>query len=331
MRFLSAVCVAFATFAASTAWADDWQVQTINAPARVTALDTVNGEVRAMAGGLWYALKRNDGNVTLQFIDSPGPDKPPDGILPGSQIATGKHDVARAWLAEPTDRYDHDILGSRNEAGALVIELRDGARQIVHLKPDAVFEDLKPRIVDLDGDNQDAIVVVKSYLKRGSALAVIAERKGRFDVVTETPPLGAPHRWLAPAGIADFTGDHHPDIAVVRQPHAVGTIELWSWRDGRLQKGPEMPDAANHIAGTRALDMAAVGDFDADNIPDIAIPSFDRTHLRIVSFSPQPREIANVALPARAVTNLGLLKGVMAPSVALGLEDGSLVVVQRKP
>jgi len=329
MRFLSAVCVAFATFAASAAWAGDWQVQTINAPARVTALDTVNGEVRAMAGGLWYALRPDGKTVTLQFIDSPGPDRPPDGMLPGSQVATGKHDVARAWFAEPTDRYDHDILGSRNEAGALVIELRDGGRQTVHLKPDAVFEDLKPRIVDLDGDNQDAIVVVKSYVKRGSALAVIAERRGRFDIVAETPPLGAPHRWLAPAGIADFTGDHRPDIAVVRQPHAIGTIELWSWRDGRLQKGAEMPDAANHIVGTRALDMAAVADFDGDNIPDIAIPSFDRTRLRIVSFAPQPREIASVALPAKAATNLGLLKGTAAPAVALGLEDGSLVVIQR--
>jgi len=34
-------------------------------------------------------------------------------------------------------------------------------------------------------------------------------------------------------------------------------------------------------------------------------------------------------LPAKAETNLGLLRGVMAPAVALGLADGSLVVVQR--
>jgi len=316
--------------AASTARADDWQLQTINAPARVSAIDTVGGQVRVMSGGLWYALKRDKGKFSLDFIDSPGQDKLPEGALPNGQVATGKHDVARAWFAEPTDRYDHDILGSKMTAGALVIELSDGRRQVVRLKPDAVFEDLKPRIVDLSGNGDDDIIVVKSYLKRGSALAVVAERKGRYDIVAETPPLGATHRWLDPVAVADFTGDGKPDIALVRQPHAVGLLELWSWRDDRLQKTAELPNVANHIAGTRAIDMAAVADFDADHVADIAIPSLDRTHLRILSFSPQPRELGNVALPAKAATNLGVFKDDMAPAVALGLEDGSLVVVQHR-
>jgi VCBS repeat protein len=316
--------------AASTAQADDWQLQTINAPARVSAIDTVGGQVRVMSGGLWYALKRDKGKFSLDFIDSAGQDKLPEGALPNGQVATGKHDVARAWFAEPTDRYDHDILGSKMTAGALVIELRDGRRQVVRVKPDAVFEDLKPRIVDLSGNGDDDIIVVKSYLKRGSALALVAERKGRYDIVAETPPLGATHRWLDPVAVADFTGDGKPDIALVRQPHAVGALELWSWRDDRLQKTAELPNVANHIAGTRAIDMAAVADFDADHVADIAIPSLDRTHLRILSFSPQPRELGNVALPAKAATNLGVFKDDTAPAVALGLEDGSLVVVQHR-
>jgi len=304
-------------------------VDRINAPARVTAIETVNGQVRVMAGGLWYALKRDDGKVTLDFIDMPAPAKLPQGALPDGQVAAGQHDIARAWLAEPTDRYDHGILGNKVEAGALVIETRDGRLQTVRLKGDAVFEDLKPRIADLSGDGHDEIVVVKSYLKRGSALAVIGERKGHYEIIAETPPLGAPHRWLDPAGIADFTGGGKTEIALVRQPHVVGQLEIWSWRDDRLQKTAELPDAANHIAGSRALDMAAVADFNADNLADLAIPSLDRTRLRIVSFAPSAREIASIALPAKAETNLGLLKGVMAPAVALGLADGSLVVVQR--
>ena len=329
MRF-GLLIFAFAALTVPAAQADDWQLQNINVPARVSAIDTVGGQVRVMAGGLWYALKRDKGKFSLDFIDTPGQDKLPEGALPNGQVATGKHDVARAWFAEPTDRYDHDILGSKVTAGALVIELRDGRRQVVRLKPDAVFEDLKPRIADLSGNGDDDIIVVKSYLKRGSALAVIAERKGRYDVVAETPPLGAPHRWLDPVAVADFTGDGKPDIALVRQPHAVGALELWSWRDDRLQKTAELPNVANHIAGTRAIDMAAVADFDADHVADIAIPSLDRTHLRILSFSPQPRELGNVALPAKAATNLGVFKDDMAPAVALGLEDGSLVVVQHR-
>ena len=64
---------------------------------------------------------------------------------------------------------------------------------------------------------------------------------------------------------------------------SIGMLELWSWRDGALHKIAELPDTANHIAGTRAIDMAAVADFDGDGIADIASPSLDRTHLRIVT------------------------------------------------
>jgi hypothetical protein len=326
MRFLLLSLVALF---ASVAHAEEWRVERIDTPARVTAIETVNGQVRVMAGGLWYALKRDDGKISLSFIDAPAAVKLPDGALPDSQVATGQHDIARAWLAEPTERYDHGILGDKVEAGSLVIETRDGKTQTLRLKPDAVFEDLKPRIADLNGDGRDEIVVVKSYLKRGSALAVIGERKGRYEIIAETPPLGAAHRWLDPAGIADFTGSHQSDIALVRQPHAVGALEIWGWRNDDLRKIAELPDAANHIAGSRALDMAAVADFNGDNITDIAVPSLDRTRLRIVSFAPNARELAGVALPAKAVTNLGLLKGVMAPAVAIGLADGSLAVVRR--
>ena len=47
--------------------------------------------------------------------------------------STGKHDIARAWLAEPTTRYDHGILGDAIEASSLVIERRDGTRHVVRL------------------------------------------------------------------------------------------------------------------------------------------------------------------------------------------------------
>ncbi|HEX5213596.1 MAG TPA: VCBS repeat-containing protein [Pseudolabrys sp.] len=319
-------------FAASTAQAAEWRIERVNAPARVLAVETVAGEVRVNAGGLWYKLTAAGGKASLAFIDTPPKAERPEGALPDGKVATGSRDIARAWLAEPTTRYDHGILGDKIEAASLVVETRDGKRQTVRLKDDAVFEDLEPRLADLDGDGHDSIVVVKSSLKRGSSLAVIAARRGKYDIVAETPPLGAPHRWLDPAGIADFTGDGKPHLTLVRQPHVVGVLELWSWNGGAFRKIAELPDIANHIAGTRAIDMAAVADFDGDKIPDIAAPSLDRTHLRIVSFAPHPREIASVTLPAAAATNLGLVaQGAGPPGIAVGLADGSLAVIRRVP
>ncbi|MGH7881153.1 MAG: FG-GAP repeat domain-containing protein, partial [Candidatus Binataceae bacterium] len=265
----------------------------VNIPARVTAIATASGQVRVNAGGLWDKIVLTGEHVTLAFIDTSAKTERPDGALTDGRIATGTRDIARAWFAEPTSRYDHGILGDKIEAGALVIEGRDGKRQTLRLKDDAVFEDLEPRLVDLDGNGQDDIVVVKSYLKRGSCVAVIGPRRGRYETIAETPPLGAPHRWLDPAGIADFTGDGKIDIALVRQPHVVGMLELWSWENGGLRKVSELPDVTNHIAGTRAISMTAVADFDGDGIADIAAPPLDRSRLRIISFAPGARDIAS--------------------------------------
>ena len=328
MRRIFFVCLS-AMACAGAAHAADWQMQKINAPA-VAAVETVDGQVQVNAGGLWYQVSIAGDKVALKFVDSPHKPQLPEGALPDSQAATGKYDIARAWLAAPTTRYDHGIFGDKTEAGSLIIETRDGRRQEVKLDDDAVFEDLQPRIADLDGNGHDAVIVVKSYLRRGSALAVIAERRGRYQIVAETPPPGAPHRWLAPAGIADFTGDGRLDIALVRQPHAVAMLELWSFNASALHKVAELPDVTDHIAGSRALDMAAAADFDGDGVADLALPSLDRKALRLIAFVPQPREIASVPLPAQAQTNIGLMRNGNMTVLVLGLADGSLVSV-RKP
>jgi len=316
--------------AASVAQGAEWRMQRVYAPARVMALDTVDGQVRVDAGGLWYRVVLDGAHASLVFLDLPAKPKLPDGALPDGRIATGKGDITRAWLAEPTNRYDHGILGDPIEAASLVIETRDSKSHVVRLKDDAVFEDLEPRIADLDGDGHDEIVVVKSYLNRGSALAVIGQRNGKYQITAETPPLGAPRRWLDPVGIADFNGDGKTDIALVRQPHVVGALELWTWSGGTLRKSAELDDAANHVAGTRAIDMHAVADFDGDHIADIAVPSLDRNTLRIVAFAPQPREIMRMPLPAKAATNIGVLhSGSAPPAIALGLADGALVLIRQ--
>jgi hypothetical protein len=323
------VCCAFFAFAGTT-HAAQWRVQQVNTPARVTAIETVDGKIQVNAGGLWYSIAIDGNNAQLDYIDHVPKPKLPAGALPDGRVAIGTRDIARAWLAEPTTRYDHGILGDKIEAGSVVIETRDGKRQAVRLKDDAVFEDLAPRLADLDGNGHDSVVVVKSYLKRGSSLAVIAERKGKYEIIAETPPLGGPYRWLNPAGIADFSGDGKIAIALVRQPHVVGELELWAWRSGDLRKTAVIADAANHLAGTRAINMSATADFDGNGIADLAIPSLDRGRMRLISFAPTVHDIASVALPQKAVTNFGLvaIKG-GPPAVAVGLADGSLVLIRR--
>jgi hypothetical protein len=187
MRVLLAL--SFAVWA-GLAQAAEWRVQRVNAPARVMAVETTGGYVRVIAGGLWYKIVLSADDASLAFIETPVAAKRPDGAPPDGQVASGSRDIARARFTEAVAR-DRGVRGAKVEAGALVIETRDGKRQTLQLKDDAVFEDPSPQIGDLDGNGHDQIVVAKSYPKRGSSLAVIALRKGRYEVVGETPPLPA--------------------------------------------------------------------------------------------------------------------------------------------
>ena len=78
----------------------------------------------------YLTASRPSSNLSI----APAEAKLPEGALPDGRIATGTGEIARAWLAEPTTRYDHGILGDKIEAGSLVIETRDGKRQAVRLK-----------------------------------------------------------------------------------------------------------------------------------------------------------------------------------------------------
>jgi hypothetical protein len=187
---------------------------------------------------------------------------------------------------------------------------------------------LKPRLADL-GDGEK-IVVVKSYLAAGSALAVIGERDGRFAILAETPPIGTPNRWLNPAGIADFSGEGAVEIALVRMPHALGRLELWRWSAGKLIKIAETRDTSNHAIGSRALGLSTVADFDGDGVADLAIPSFDRRAIRLVSFRGGIREIARVALAAPVTTDfVQIASSSGAPEFLFGTADGKLLRLHR--
>ena len=109
----------------------------------------------------------------------------------------------------------HRALGGDVEPTMLVVST---AKRLIlrhQLPKGSVFEDREPRIVDVDGDGRDEVLVVRSYMTKGSSIAIIAIRGATLSIVAETPPTGTPFQWVNPAGVGDFDGDGKRDIAAL--------------------------------------------------------------------------------------------------------------------
>ena len=135
--------------------------------------------------------------------------------LPQSRLAHGHRNIVTAWFAGQTDRYQHGVFGDKLEASRLVVETAEGEQVDVVLPVNLVFEDVEPRLADVNGDNSDEILVVESDVQLGASLAVYGIVEGQLVRIAATPFIGKPHRWLNPVGVGDFDGDGHADIALV--------------------------------------------------------------------------------------------------------------------
>ena len=210
-----------------------------------------------------------------------------------------------AYYTDPTDRYDHGILGDGIEAASLTIE-QDGQTIRVSLPEDQVFEDLTPRIVDADGDGKPEILTILSSVDQGAAIALYSPQ-GRQ--LTVSPFIGKAHRWLNPVGVADFTGDGHPEIAAVETPHIGGVLVLYRWdgRSGTLEERQRVPGFSTHAIGSRDQGLSIIVDWDGDGVDDILLPSQDRKDLIGVSFAGGTfREVERYSLRREISGNLTL-------------------------
>ena len=208
----------------------------------------------------------------------------PENALPDGRPAFGSGRIAEAWLVAPTERYDHGVLGDAVEAGGLLVRLKDGGERQLLLPETQVFEDLEPRLADLDGDGEAEVLVVRSSLDAGAVLTVYGLVGDELQLIAEGPNHLPAHRWLNPIGVADFDGDGTLEVAYVETPHIGGILRILSLQDGRLVEEASWAGFSNHEIGSRELGLSAILDFDEDGYPEIFLPSARRRSLRVLRY-----------------------------------------------
>ncbi|MDW3182249.1 VCBS repeat-containing protein [Roseobacter sp.] len=166
-------------------------------------------------------------------------------LVAGGQAVAAEPVIIAASYAGPTTRYAHAVLGDATEHTTLVLRYADGTERRFSLPDDLVFEDIAPRLVDLDFDGAAEVIAVESSQTKGARLAVY----GADGRITSTPHIGTRFRWLAPVGAADLDGDGVMEIAYVDRPHLAKTLRLWRYENGRLSELAALPGVTNHRIG----------------------------------------------------------------------------------
>lgn len=166
------------------------------------------------------------------------------GAVCAMAVPGSASDITEARFAAPTDRYPHAVLGDGLEWGALEL-LGPGTRIRLTLPENRVFEDLAPRLADVDGDGDREAIVVESHANLGARLAIYDMR----GVVAATPFIGRRFRWLAPVAWEDLDGDGRVELAYVDRPHLARILRVWRLEDGALRQVVSLDGLTNHRIG----------------------------------------------------------------------------------
>ncbi len=160
-------------------------------------------------------------------------------------MVSAAQNIIAARYTDPTDRYPHGVLGDRLEWGALELTLSNGSKRRIVLPRDRVFEDLEPRLADVDLDGDLEVISIESHQLQGARLAIY-DASG---LVAANPYIGTRFRWLAPVAIADLDEDGAIEIAYVDRPHLAKILRVWRFSDSRLFQVASLQGVTNHKIG----------------------------------------------------------------------------------
>lgn len=102
--------------------------------------------------------------------------------LPEQAIAISRNKNTTAFYAQPTQKYLHGILGDSIEAEQLVVNV-DGKTYRHTLSANDVFEDIRPRLFDVDNDGELEFITIRSEINNGAGIAILTRAPNETKVL----------------------------------------------------------------------------------------------------------------------------------------------------
>ncbi len=199
--------------------------------------------------------------------------------LPESAITISEDSTVWAQYAEPTERYTHGILGDRVEAGALVVAANNQIIELI-LDQNYVYEDIRPRLYDIDGDGKLEVITIRSHVDLGAGIAIYKIEESTLVEYAYVPEIGIRNRWLNVVAINDLDNDGIVELVWIETPHIGGILKVVKILEGKLTAVSEARQYSNHAIGETNLCLSVVVENPNEKL--VYVP--DQTRTKIAGF-----------------------------------------------
>ena len=177
--------------------------------------------------------------------------------LPEKEIAKNFGHSTYAQYAMPSGNYKHGILGDEIEAKQLVVVV-DSVFYAHKLSKDFVFEDIRPRLYDVDGDSKLEFITIRSNVSKGAGIAIYKIIDEQLVEYAQVPEIGTSHRWLNIVAINDLDNDGVVELVWIETPHIGGILKVAKIKAGTLEVLTERAQYSNHAIGVRNLCLSVL-------------------------------------------------------------------------
>lgn len=196
--------------------------------------------------------------------------------MPEQVVTINADSSIYAQFAQPVTRYNHGILGDAIEAGQLVVYARDTFLSL-ELAEVYVYEDIRPRLKDVDQDGIEECITIRSHINEGAGIVIYKILEDHLEEFAKVEEIGTPNRWLNIAAIDNLDEDEAIEIAWIQTPHIGGILKVADIQPGIMEPFATVAQYSNHAIGQRNLCLSVLTQ--PNNQAVLYVPSQDRQQL----------------------------------------------------